>query len=330
MDQAEPAQLFGKQLVRKLVPPLFLAVVAYSALLLYGDAKSVSEAVRRLPAATILLGFALSLGSFALRAVRWHMYLILTSIRVPWGPSLLIFLTGLGMSITPGKVGEILKSLLLKEGWDVPVARSAPIVVAERLMDLAALLMLGGAGVIGRENPVLGVLLIVVGSAAFFVLGKSRRLGLFLIDMATKIRFVARFRDKLLTAHASLYEFFGVVPFVTAMLLSLGAWSLQALILVLFGAGMGPNGNGIAIADSLVAYSAPLLAGALALLPGGLVLTEASMAGALQALSGLSPTAAATLTILVRVVTFWLAIAIGFPALGVWRARQRRVQPAHE
>lgn len=328
MDQAEPAQLFGKQLVRKLIPPLFLAVVAYSALLLYGDAAAVSEAVRRLPIATILLGFALSLGSFALRAVRWHMYLILSSIRVPWGPSLLIFLTGLGMSITPGKVGELLKSLLLKEGWDVPVARSAPIVVAERLMDLAALLMLGGAGVVGRENPALGVLLVLVGSAAFFVLGKSRRLGLFLIDLLTKIRFVARFRDKLLTAHASLHEFWGFVPFVTAMLLSLGAWSLQALILVLFGAGMGPNG--ISVADSLVAYSAPLLAGALALLPGGLVLTEASMAGALQALSGLSPTAAATLTILVRVVTFWLAIAIGFPALGVWRARQRRTQPAHE
>lgn len=325
MDQAEPAQLFGKQLVRKLVPPLLLAVLAYSALLLYGDAAGVSEAARRLPTGTILLGFALSLASFGLRAVRWHFYLILSSIRVPLGPSLLIFLTGLGMSITPGKVGELLKSLLLKEGWDVPVARSAPIVVAERLMDLAALLMLGAAGAVGRQNPAIGVLVVVAGTTGFFVLGKSRRLGLFLIDLVTKIRFVARFRDKLLTAHASLYEFWGVLPFLGAIVLSLAAWSLQALILVVFGADMGPGG--IAVADSLVAYSAPLLAGTLALLPGGLVLTEASMAGTLQGLSGLSATEATTLTILVRVATFWLAVAIGFPALAFWRARQRRAQP---
>jgi uncharacterized membrane protein YbhN (UPF0104 family) len=323
VDQAEPAQLFGKQLVRKLVLPLLLALLAYSALLLYGDASGVAAAAQRLPLLTILAGIALSLLSFALRGLRWQYYLRLSSIRVPAGPSALIFLTGLAMSITPGKVGELLKSLLLKDGWDVPVARSAPIVVAERVMDLTALVMLGAAGFAWPRSPWLAVLVVVGGTAAALTLGKSRRLGLFFVGLLTKIPPVARFREKLLTAHASLYDLWGFVPFAVALVLSLTAWTLQAFIIVLFGASMPPAGVGVA--DALVAYSAPLLAGTLALLPGGLVLTEASMAGTLQALSGVSSTAAATLTILVRGATFWLAVAIGFPALAILRARQRRL-----
>jgi uncharacterized membrane protein YbhN (UPF0104 family) len=320
VEQVEPAQLFGKQLVRKLLLPVVLAVLAYAALLLYGDSRAVGAAAKLVPASAILIGVLLSLASFGLRALRWQYYLRLSGIRVPFGASVTIFFSGLAMSITPGKVGEILKSLLLKEGFDVPVARSGPIVVAERVMDLAALLMLGAAGFAWAKAPALALALVAVGALGFFALGKSRRLGLLLINLLTKVPPVAKFREKLLTAHASLFELWGLVPFSSSLLLSIGAWGLQALILVVFGAGMPPAGIGIA--DSLVAYSAPLLAGTLALLPGGLVLTEASMAGTLQALSGVSPAAAATLTILVRGATFWLAVALGFLALALWRSRR--------
>ena len=43
------------------------------------------------------------------------------------------------------------------------------------------------------------------------------------------------------------------------------------------------------------------------------------MAGVLRSLAGMAPTAAITLTILVRGVTFWFAILLGFIALGTWR-----------
>jgi glycosyltransferase 2 family protein len=321
MEQpVEPAQLFGKQLVRKLLLPVVLAVLAYSALLLYGDSKAVGAAAKLVPASAILGGLALSLGSFGLRAIRWQYYLRLSGIVVPFGSSLLIFLSGLAMSITPGKVGEILKSLLLKEGWDIPVAKSAPIVVAERVMDLAALLMLGGVGFVAPRSPLLALGIVVVGTFGFLAIGKSQRLALMLIGLLTRIPPVARYREKLLTAHASLFELWGVAPFFSALALSIAAWASQALILVVFGAGMPPSGVGIA--DSLIAYSAPLLAGTLALLPGGLVLTEASMAGTLQGLSGVSAAAAATLTILVRGATFWLAVALGFLAIAIWRSRK--------
>ena len=43
--------------------------------------------------------------------------------------------------MTPGKLGEVAQSYLLRETDGVPMARSAPIVVAERVTDLVALLV---------------------------------------------------------------------------------------------------------------------------------------------------------------------------------------------
>src|SRR5437764_518800 len=58
-----------------------------------------------------------------------------------------VFGAGLSLSITPAKLGELLKSYLLREMHGVPAPRTAPIVVAERVTDLIALLVLAVIGV---------------------------------------------------------------------------------------------------------------------------------------------------------------------------------------
>jgi uncharacterized protein (TIRG00374 family) len=237
----------------------------------------------------------------------------------------LIFVAGLGMSITPGKVGELLKSLLLKAHFDVPVAKSAPIIVAERLTDLLALLVLGVLGILGARAPLLAVALSAAGLLALFGLVRWQRLATLVIDTVTRVSRLARYREKLVTAHGSLYALWAPRTYVCAVGLSLVAWGVQAFIIVLFADAFGLH---VSLTQAAVAYAAPLLAGALALLPGGLGMTEASMAGALKAFSGASSTVAATLTILIRGVTFWLAIFIGFAALSIIKPRPRKIPRA--
>ncbi len=318
--EAESEQLFGKQLLRKLFVPLLIAVLAYAALLLHGDVGGVVRALRETPMVTLSGAVALSLASFLLRGVRWHLYLRTSKIHVPVVESAMVFLAGLGMSITPGKVGELLKSMLLKEHRDVPIAESAPIIIAERVMDLGALVTLGAMGFAWLYGAAASALVGVLGLVGFFAIGKSQSLAHAAVGILTRIPRVARYREKLLTAHRSLFELWKTGTFLASWVLSLGAWGLQALIVVLLATGFPPSS--VSVPHALIAYSAPLLAGTLALLPGGLGLTEASMAGTLQALSGLTDTVAATLTILVRGVTFWLAVLIGFAALAAWRAKK--------
>ena len=55
------------------------------------------------------------------------------------------------MSVTPGKVGELFKSALLYELKRTPVSQSAPIVVAERITDLLALVILTAIGALALD-----------------------------------------------------------------------------------------------------------------------------------------------------------------------------------
>ena len=82
------------------------------------------------------------------------------------------------MSITPGKVGEVLRSMLLKASDGVPFTRTAPIVVADRLTDLVALVLLSLVGLMehGEYTPYVLVTTCFV-AVGIVVLGSPRLLG---------------------------------------------------------------------------------------------------------------------------------------------------------
>jgi len=296
--------------------PFTIGVVAYAGLLLYGDAGAVAAGVEQVPLPALVLSLLLAVGSFALRWARWHFYLGRMSLRVPAGVSIRVLLIGFALSITPGKVGELLKSLLLKDAADVPVARSMPVVLAERVADLTALLSIGIVGFFWSTHPALALVAVALLIGSFFVLGRSKRLAGVLLSLAGRVPRLDRYRPKLEATLASLYELWHPQAYFLGTGLSLIVWQLQALIVMVLGAALGAQ---VTLQQASVAYAAPLLAGALALLPGGLGVAEASMAGVLRSLAGMAPTAAITLTILVRGVTFWFAILLGFVALGTWR-----------
>ena len=81
--------------------------------------------------------------------------------------SLLTFLSGFVLTVTPGKVGEVFKSLVLFETHGVPVARTAPIVVAERVTDVIGVVVLIVLGSLGFSG---GLLWAGLGAAAVLVL----------------------------------------------------------------------------------------------------------------------------------------------------------------
>ena len=314
-------QLFSKSLSRKLLLIVGLSVLVYGVLLFYGDASLIIETLGSIPFDVVFYSLILSLVSFGVRAIRWQYYLFLVGAKVPLGESALIFLAGFAMSITPAKMGEVLKSLMLKESRDIPVAVSAPIVLAERVTDLAGLLVLGGIGLLGLPSMLPAAVLTFACVLLLFLLFVSERVGMWIIARLAWARPIERFRDKLEAAYLMLVRILRVRSFIVALALSVLAWGLHCLCIAVLSWGMHPE---VSLSSALIAYSAPLLAGTLALVPGGLGITEASMAGTLRVLSGgaMSISVASALTILVRLVTFWLAIFLGFVALLVWQARR--------
>jgi len=299
---------------------MILAVLAYGALLLYADAGAIAKNASQVPVWVLLAATGLAIANFIFRFFRWQYYLRRLDISVPTFDSGLIFIAGFSMSITPGKVGEVIKSLLLKRAHDVSMAVSAPIVLAERITDLGALLLLGAVGLLAIGSfwsAIAAVLLVLL----MFVLCVWRPLSDFGIRIATKIPFLARRKQKLLELQASILALNQPVPFTISLFLSFIAWGAQCLNLKVIASAF--PGMALSLQEAFLAYSAPLLAGTLALIPGGLGVTEGSMTGVLQTLGGdgVTAAAAAAATILCRLTTFWVAILFGFVALGIWRSR---------
>jgi glycosyltransferase 2 family protein len=310
MDALVPVVPETNRLVARVAVGLVVAVFAYAGLLAWADAGVLWSSAHQVPHDALAVALLLSCANYAARWWRWSGYLRALSIPATRRDDLLIFLSGFAMTITPGKLGELIKPLLLRRTMAVPLARSTPIVIAERVTDLVALVLLVGIGALPRAP--LGGAILLAGALALSLLSTQ----------AWVVRVIpGRLREKARPALEALRELLTPRRFASSLALALFAWSMQALALLVIARPFAQLG----LLDTLLAYGAPLLAGALAMLPGGLGLTEASMVGVLRELSAVSAGEASAITLLCRLVTLWFAVALGFLALAL-RARPQRVE----
>jgi glycosyltransferase 2 family protein len=260
---------------------------------------------------------ALASGNYLLRFSKWHYYLHIVEQPVALGTSARVFFAGLSMSVTPGKMGELLKSYLLRQAADVPVAASAPVVIAERLTDLLSLLLLALFGVLssGYGGDILVVATVLCGSVLVVALWKPA--GRFGIEMMARFKPIGRHRESLLAMQDSLFRLVGMRSLVVGVLISVVAWSLECFAFYLV---LGGTGIEFGLGQSVFVYSLGTIAGAVSMLPGGLVATEASMVFLLAELfSAAGPSAAVTSVLIIRLCTLWFAVLVGLAGLGLVR-----------
>lgn len=311
-------------LVLKVLVGTLLGAIVFAALSLYADVHALRENLSSFGWGAFALALALSSGNYALRYLRWQFYLRRIGVEVPHRESAIVFLSGFVMSVTPGKLGEVFKSLLLFESRGTSVLRTAPIVVAERLTDLLALVLLTALGSLSFSQgvPIAASGALVVG----LILAASawRPLGELLLRLAAWLPLVKRIAPRLREAYESLYVLTRPAPLFSATALATLSWGLEcAALWLLLGA---LPGGGLGWEASAFAYAASTIAGALAMMPGGLGVTEAGMTSLIEALSEgrIDRTAATAATILIRLATLWWAVVVGALALGIFRQRLNR------
>lgn len=312
----------GRGLFRRVAAGTVLGVLVLAALSLYGDVRALLANLATFAWSAFALAIALATTNYALRFARWHYYLVALEVRVPWVESLLVFLSGFVMSVTPGKLGEVWKSFLLWEARGISIARTAPIVIAERLTDLLALVLLTALGSLFFDE---GAWIAVIGGvlvAAVIAVISIRPLGEATLALAARLPGLRRIAPRVREAWESLVFLVRPASLVVATAIATVSWGLECVALWLIVRGF--EGATIDVGAASLAYSASTIAGALAMLPGGLGVTEAGMTGSLQVLGeGVSPAIATGATLLVRLATLWWAVALGVLALIALRLRLR-------
>lgn len=299
-----------------------LAFIVLVAIALYADLPQMVTALINFRWEFLPLILLLTLFNYFWRFLKWQYYLGRLEINIHWLKSLLIFLSGLSMAITPGKVGELLKSYLLKSSTGTPVSRTSPIIIAERLTDGIAMIGLAITGlVLYRFGWELLLSLFILVTITVLVI-QNRRLSLALLDFGERLPIVSRIAHLMGTFYESSYSLLQWRPLLLAISIGVISWSGECAALFFVYAGLGIAVSLDLFIKSMFILAVSSLIGSATGLPGGLGTADGSMLGLTHLLITPSKAIAGAATLLIRLCTLWFGLGLGVIALVLFRSTQ--------
>ncbi len=291
---------------------LAAAVALYLAGSIYAGLGAMGSALATFAWWLMLPVLLLVLANYFLRFLKWHYFVGRLGVRVPFWDNLVIFGAGLAMVISPGKAGEVLKPYLLRARTGANMATSIPALVAERLTDGIAMLILAGLsiGTYAGDKVHYVIIPAVVGAVALGVLA-SRTLSMGILHLLTRFPVLDRVGHKLEEMYLAMRTCLAPVPLIMAVLISVLAWWAECVAYWLIFKGFGVAAT-LDVSTFLYAF-ATVAGGAM---PGGLGVADGALgAGALTLVPGIDEAQAVASALLVRVTTLWFGVGLGALAL---------------
>ncbi|PID36875.1 MAG: hypothetical protein CR993_02985 [Rhodobacterales bacterium] len=264
--------------------------------------------LRKLTFGMVLTLLGLSLVNYLFRGLRWHIFARRLGLPLRFRDNLRHFLGGFAMSVTPGRVGELVRMRWIgrETGWSFE--QTAPLVLVDRASDLASMaLLLAGALAFSTTGITFGLPVAIGALTAAFIATRPRLLGaIATLGHRATGRF-ARLFARIRRAARALARFSSPALFIVTALLGLVGWIAEGLAFHLLLVWMGAD---IGLASAIAIFVFSTLAGGLTGAPGGVGGAEAAMV-ALLSLQGVGLEASIPATAIIRVTTLWFAIAIG-------------------
>ena len=292
---------------------VILAAAAYLIVVLWTGHAAVLAAMRRVGIETIVILLGLSLTNYGLRFVRWHYYLRKLHGDIGVFHDLRIYIAGFALTTTPGKTGELARTLWLRP-YGVPADRSIAAFFAERIQDFIAILALSCMGLSiypsGKWLLLVGVLLVLAAMAILFVPALTQIVIGLCGRASRRIAVLALSITDILTHTRGVLTF---TPLVVGLMVGIVAWSAECSAFAIL---MEALGHHLAIGTAFSIYAFSMLAGAISFMPGGLGGSEATMV-ILLSLNGVPVSIAVSGTLLIRLATLWFAVLLGILALAI-------------
>ena len=281
------------------------------------------EQVRKLTLIQVLALLALSLVNYGFRGLRWHMFARRLGLPTGYVQDMRHFLGGLAMSVTPGRLGELVRMRWLSRETGASFERTAPLMLVDRATDLAAMALILAVAVAFSASGIAGAVPVTLAALVGALIATRASLLRAVSDTAYRIvgrwpRLFVRIRN----AARSLSHFSG--PFVMTLAALIGAlgWLAEGYAFYLL---LGWMGADTSLATAVAIFIFSTLAGGLTGAPGGIGGAEAAMV-ALLTLEGVTPQVSLPATAIIRLTTLWFAIAIGlvvFPLVEKLSQRDR-------
>jgi uncharacterized protein (TIRG00374 family) len=313
---------------------LALVFVIYVLLGAFAGTQDVVGALQSFPWVLLVPVILLKFCAWFLRFWRWHYYLhvIGAAGKISLFDSAILFVSGFAMAVSPGKLAEVLKAVILKLKTGTPIARGAPVVFAERAVDGIAVLIMsvlafviavgaidvgGYAALIWLSAGLLlfGLVAVQVRPLAYACLGLIGKLPLLHRAQAPLTEFYESSREVLHIRHVVLPTGLGMLAHLTD---ALGF----AIILSGFGLAITPE----LILQSIFITGLTAAVGALSGVPNGAGVTEVSSSSMILAIIApfnpvITPAVALAVALTDGFFHKWLRVLVGTGVAIVFRKR---------
>jgi uncharacterized protein (TIRG00374 family) len=300
------------KLDNRLILVLVAVIGIYAIFLFISDYNIISEKISNFKINYLPLILFLVSASWTPLFIKWHFLLKNCEIHVPLKKSILVFFSGVAFEITPGQIGSLIKSQILKTSSNISRTKTVPIIVVEKVYDLIGAILASIIGIIilGIE-PYLIIFAILVLAVIFFFMYYRPASEIF-FKRITKTKFFSKYIDNMSEFHAIVQKSTNVKIATVCILLGVVYWFIISTAayytLIAF------DINVLDYLTVLAIYTTSILLGAISFIPAGIGVTEGSIAS-LFILNGIDVSTALILSVMIRVLTLWFSVCVGFIAL---------------
>ncbi|MCJ7443141.1 MAG: flippase-like domain-containing protein [Methanotrichaceae archaeon] len=296
---------------KKLTFFVLSGAIVFAALILIGNYEDMYKSLQMITPKVIVILLGLTLLNIAFRFLKWEYFLRVLDIKVPIKSSLMVFLSGIAMVITPGKIGEVFKAQLLKEKECIERRKTLVVIFAERLTDVIGLTVLSILGIWSTAINAWAIVGISFIIAALIFLMKNEKAFTFVCLHGKKVPIL---RDQVAygdDVYNNCRQTLTIKNVILATIISSISWSFEGIALFFLLQNIGEN---VSLMASIAIFSFSSIFGAILVLPGGIGAAEGSFF-TLLLLAGVPKSTASTTTIIIRITTLWFGVAIGLISL---------------
>jgi len=298
------------KLWKKAIFFVIISIFFYSALLLLSDFDQLIDVINKISIHYYLLIFPVMGLVLVFQGIRYHMILKILAIKLTFKESFLIYLAGLSMLLSPGGSGLIVRSFILKQKTGKSISSTTPITIFERWLELVSIIILIGIFLFWQnflESIIVFVIGVILSGLIFFIFRYSIGLN-FLNKLLTKIRIFQKFTidseefretTRLLTGIKNITKLL-FITFITKFFLILVVFFIFELF----------SFNLDVFSSSQVFFTSQVM-GILSFVPGGIVVIESGLLGLITK-TGIDFSNATMLVLLIRFLTFWFPMLVGF------------------
>ena len=300
------------RLDNRLILVLVAVIGIYAIFLFISDYNIISEKISNFKINYLPLILFFVSASWIPLIIKWHFLLKNSEVDVPLTKSIAIFFSGVAFEITPGQIGALIKSQILKTSYNIPRTKTVPIVIVEKVYDLIGAILASVIGIIilGMEIYLIAIAISVLAFIFFFMYHKPASELFF--NRITKLKFFSKYIENISGFYETVQKSTNVRAATICILLALAYWFMVSAAayytLISF------DVNIVDYLKVLAIYSTSTLLGAISFIPAGIGITEGSIAG-LFTLNGIDVSTALILSVMIRIFTLWYSVSVGFIAL---------------